>query len=552
MQINNYNDELIKAMSLHAINYCERLFYLEEVEGIELADESVYAGRRLHEELKPEDVGEDGEWSEVYVSSESLGLTGKADCIKRRDGALIPYEHKRGRAKRIGEKPVPWEADAVQVAAYAMLIEEETGEIIPEGRIRYHADNVTVRVPIDDQARFAVNAAIERGRELRSLPERPPVSPNDRLCIRCSLAPVCLPEEERLAEDEDWQPVRLFPPDREVKTVHVTDPGARITRSGETLKIVPLDESPVSFPINEVGALVIHGFAQATTQAIHMCAYNGIPVHWISGGGRFIAALAADSGSVQRRLLQYKALSDENFKLKLAVSLAFAKVGGQMRYILRATRESGKRDPSFMEKIDEIRSSLKRIPSVKSPDSLRGYEGTASRAYFEAVRYLVSKNVDDSMRPDGRSRRPPRDRFNALLSFGYSLVYQAVMQAILNVGLDPSIGFFHTPRSSAHPLVMDVMELYRLTLWDMPLIGSVNRSQWDTATDFDIAGKRVWLSREGKKKAIRLFEARLDETWKHPVVGYSLSYSRLIELEIRLLEKEWSGKPGLFGRMRIR
>ena len=545
-------EPLIRAMALNALCYCERLFYLEEVEGIELADESVYAGRRLHEELKPEDVGEEGEWSEVYVSSESLGLTGKADCIKRRDGALIPYEHKRGKSKRIGEKPVPWEADAVQVAAYAMLIEEETGEIIPEGRIRYHADNVTVRVPIDDQARFAVNAAIERGRELRSLPERPPVSPNDRLCIRCSLAPVCLPEEERLAEDEDWQPVRLFPPDREVKTVHVTDPGARITRSGETLKIVPLDESPVSFPINEVGALVIHGFAQATTQAIHMCAYNGIPVHWISGGGRFIAALAADSGSVQRRLLQYKALSDEDFKLKLAVSLAFAKVGGQMRYILRATRESGKRDPSFMEKIDEIRSSLKRIPPVKSPDSLRGYEGTASRAYFEAVRYLISKNVDDSMRPDGRSRRPPRDRFNALLSFGYSLVYQAVMQAILNVGLDPSIGFFHTPRSSAHPLVMDVMELYRLPLWDMPLIGSVNRSQWDTATDFDIAGKRVWLSREGKKKAIRLFEARLDETWKHPVVGYSLSYSRLIELEIRLLEKEWSGKPGLFGRMRIR
>lgn len=156
------------------------------------------------------------------------------------------------------------------------------------------------------------------------------------------------------------------------------------------------------------------------------------------------------------------------------------------------------------------------------------------------------------MVPKGRSRRPPKDRFNALLSFGYGLLYQAVLQAVVAVGLEPALGFFHKPRSAAHPLVLDLMELFRSPVWDMTVVASVNRGLWDAEEDFSISPGRVWLSETGRKKAIRLFEERLEETWKHPVIGYSLSYGRMIELETRLLEKEWCGTPGLFGRMRMR
>jgi CRISPR-associated protein Cas1 len=156
------------------------------------------------------------------------------------------------------------------------------------------------------------------------------------------------------------------------------------------------------------------------------------------------------------------------------------------------------------------------------------------------------------LRPDGRNRRPPRDRFNALLSFGYALLYQNVLQAALAVGLEPALGFFHTPRSAAQPLVLDLMELFRLPIWDVPLIGSVNRMQWDLEADFQVTPGRVWLSDAGRRKAIELFEKRLGDVWRHPAIGYSLSYARLIELEVRLLEKEWTGQPGLFARMRLR
>jgi len=96
------------------------------------------------------------------------------------------------------------------------------------------------------------------------------------------------------------------------------------------------------------------------------------------------------------------------------------------------------------------------------------------------------------------------------------------------------------------------MELFRVPLWDMALIASVNRKQWDAEKDFSYAGRQVWLSDVGRKKAIEIYETRKEQKWKHPVTRYSLTYARLIELEARLLEKEWTGKPGLFACMRLR
>ena len=126
------------------------------------------------------------------------------------------------------------------------------------------------------------------------------------------------------------------------------------------------------------------------------------------------------------------------------------------------------------------------------------------------------------------------------------------MQAIIAVALEPSFGFFHTPRSAARPLALDLMELFRVPLWDMPLVASVNRQQWSPDEDFTYAGVQVWLNDKGRQKAIEVYERRKEDQWKHPVTGYSLSYARLIELECRLLEKEWTGEPGLFARMRLR
>ena len=193
-------------MALHALLYCERLFYLEEVEEIRVADAAVYAGRRLHDEVAAPD-DETPEQRSFEVSSERWGLAGKVDAVRRRDGVWVAIEHKRGRCRRDRDnRPEAWPSDRIQAVAYAVLLEEALGEPVPQARIRYHADGVTAFVDVDEAARRDLTAAIARACELRRTTQRPPVAENENLCPRCSLAPVCLPEEERLGRRHDAAP----------------------------------------------------------------------------------------------------------------------------------------------------------------------------------------------------------------------------------------------------------------------------------------------------------------------------------------------------------
>ncbi len=540
----------VRVGALHALAYCERLFYLEEVEGIQIADAAMFAGRTLHEALAQED---DGVVERFTLESPALGLRGAMDALRRRDGRWIPYEHKRGRARRDDKKkPEAWPSDRLQVVAYAMLLEESVGTVIDEARVRYHADNVTVRVAVDDDARRDLRAAVARARVLRGTPERPPVATNEKLCVRCSLAPVCLPEEERLAKDPNWEPLRLVTEDDDRQTIHVMAHGSRVGRSGEELVVTPLEGAKTPLPVMEVSHVVLHGGSQITTQALHLCVEKNVAVSWVTGGGRYVGTVAGTGFAVQRKVRQYKALTDETTRLALAKTLVRGKIEGELRFVLRATRGRGTRSEAVEAATGVLRRALRQAHGADSANVLLGHEGEAAAAYFGVWNELLVDGVDERLKYQGRSRRPPKDRVSALLGFGYAMLLKDVAAAILGVGLEPALGFYHRPRSAAPPLVLDVMELFRMPLVDMPVVASINRGQWDPVADFAVTGEKVWLSDSGRRKLIEVYERRKAEEWKHSVVGYSLSYGRMIELEARLLEKEWTGSPGLFARFRLR
>lgn len=545
---------LIRVMALHALGYCERLFYLEEVEEIRVADDRVYAGRTLHES----EVDADGEWSSVLLESEEWGIRGKVDFVRYRDGRLVAYEHKIGRSD--GERA--WRSDVLQVVAYAVLLREHFERPVLEGRVRYHASNKTVRVAVDEAALALLRRAIARARELSATVERPAVAENENLCAKCALAPVCLPEEERAAAvaaevgaggaDGDGagrEVRRFFPAHDERRIVHLTEHGSRLRRAGMRFVVSYADDKPdVELPGNDVGAFVVHGHAQVTTQALHFAATEGIAVHWLTTGGRYVAGLQPPQ-KVQRQLRQYAALGEAApLRLELCRKLVCAKVENQCGLVARISRARRVRE-AVERGLHGMRRLGGQTAAARTADELRGIEGAAARAYFGAIPALLGD--PGVMAFCGRNRRPPRDGFNAALSFGYALLYRDVMAAILSVGLDPCLGFLHTPRSAAHPLALDIMEIFRPLMWDIALIGSVNRGQWN-AGHFVRARDMVWLSGEGKKLAIRLYEERRQEKWKHPVLGYSLSYARTVELEVRLLEKEWTSGGGFFAQLRIR
>ena len=553
----------MRVMALHALAYCQRLFYLEEVEEIRVADHRVFAGRQLHSRLEAK---EDGEAMSLDLASESLGLLGKVDCLRRRDGSYLPYEHKRGLpARRLDGTPEAWlsgssifkptnqrtrSAPSHRLRGTArrnVRLSDPRGACsLPRGA-RHRAG--AHRRPRKDRLRWD---AIAEAQRLRETVERPPITDNPRLCEHCSLAPVCLPEEVRQDRDPERDPLRLFPQDRDGTTLHVVAQGTSVGVSGDSLVVKQRDGPDVKHPARSIETLLLHGFTQVSTQAIRKCVEYGIGVHWLSVSGSHTTSLVPTAGQVQRRIRQYQALTAEDTCLRLAKQLASAKVEGQYRYLMRASRGNDDERSDVQVSLNSIQSLLASILGAGDRDSLRGLEGLAAVHYFAALRKLLGRWVHDDLRSDSRSRKPPRDRFNACLSYGYGLLHTAVMGATLASGLEPALGFFHTPRSAAYPLVLDLMELFRVTLWDMPLVGSLNRGQWDPVADFAVTKTKVWLSGPGRKKAIGLFEDRLQETWKHPVLNYSLSYARSIELEARLLEKEWTGEPGLFARSRLR
>ncbi|HNH02139.1 MAG TPA: CRISPR-associated endonuclease Cas1, partial [Leptospiraceae bacterium] len=386
----------IRVMGLHSISYCERLFYLEEVEKILIADERVYEGRTLHEEIQIDNADINRVETFEYTS-ETIGLTGKVDRLQKRDGNWIPYEHKKGRSKSNGKNKDAWEPDIIQVTGYALLVEEATGRKIEEARIKYHKDNVLVKIPITEELKEKTREKIYRAKELMSSVERPPVAQNSNLCIRCSLAPVCLPEENRVIDESNYEAIRLFPPSREKETIHITGYKTSISKDGDTIVVEKKNDydsiEKIKFAVNEIESINIHGSAQISSQLIHYLMYQKIPVHWYTAGGSYVGGLNFNPNNVQRKLRQYEALIDEKFKLYLAKKLTLAKSETQFKYLLRVSRTKKLNSYEEEGKKQQIRNLLSEMNRVDSIDSLRGYEGSIARIYHGSIPSFLIDSV---------------------------------------------------------------------------------------------------------------------------------------------------------------
>lgn len=533
----------IPVHSLHALVYCRRLFYLEEVEKIYTQNASVFAGRRLHEKLEKEAAPRGGVWEETEFFREDWGLRGKIDLLRLRDRQIIPYEFKRGRSRR-GDA---WESDRIQLLAYCCLIEETYECTLKEGRIRYFGDNCLVKIPINDEGRGEVKKWTRIAFSLRKSLNRPPITDNERLCINCSANSVCLPEESRLAHDHTWQPLRLFPIDNDREILHIIGHSIKIGKLRNQIKIQKYGEKAIYKPIQKVSQIVVHGFPQISTQMIYAALEHEIGIHFLNGAGTYVGSLDVKRGNVQRRVRQYQALTQPDQCLNFSKKIVLFHGHNQRQILMRSAIKSEKIKEAISRNIAHMKILIEKVSSVDNIDSLRGLEGNIARYYFSAFPKLLSSQINSEIQFLGRSYHPTKDSVNALLNFGYALLRKEVTNAIFTVGLEPSLGFFHQPRSSAFPLVLDLMEMFRVQLIDLIVLGSINRNQWSFEEDFWRDNQRGFLLTDsGKKKMIALYEKRIQDKWEHPVLNYSISYRRLIELEVRLLEKDWTEGTNLF------
>jgi CRISPR-associated protein Cas1 len=560
--------DLIPVRALNQVTYCPRLYYLEYVEAVMPVNEHVADGVFQHRRVddpdlhhRPRQEGDALHTRSVQVSSERLGLTAKLDLVEQKNGAVYPVEYKRGSGPP-GDNGQPpyWDNDAVQVCAQGLLLEEELGVLVPRGILYYIGSKSRVEVPFDDELRAKTLQAIQTIRELsgRDAPPEPLPAELRHRCFGCSLAPVCQPEEtlyclgrQRLtpADEAAAGITRVLPQSDDGAVLYLQEPGSHVGKRSEHL-VVRKDGAEIQrVPIAAIRQVVVFGNVQVSTQALECLATLEVPVVYLTGYGRFIASLQpAPTKNVMLRADQYRAFADPLRALTLAKAVVRAKISNQRTLLMRSLRSRAADDPASerREPPDACRGSdepaardmaelLNRLDRIADPAVLLGTEGQAANLYFSQFgRMIKAPSPGQGFDFKVRNRRPPRDPVNALLSFGYALLLKDCFSALCAVGFDPYCGFFHAGRHGKPSLALDLMEEFRAVIADSVVLTLINNGSV-TPKDFLVWREACQLTEDGRKRFFQTYEQRKCTVVTHPMFGYRMSYSRMLEVQARML-----------------
>ncbi|PRQ06273.1 CRISPR-associated protein Cas4/endonuclease Cas1 [Enhygromyxa salina] len=534
--------------------YCERLFHLEHVQGIFVDSADTINGRAEHERAegrgrrrrssKSPDLPP---WPDVprtlEVVSNDWGVRGKIDFIEVEDDQVTVVEAKHGKAPKPGPQQwrgmtLPegaWPADTAQLGLYMAML-REYGLGAHEGRIFYRASRTTVTIAWTSALETFLHAVLRRAREVGQLATPPEPLRDSPKCPGCSLHEVCLPDEHYALREHE-PPKRRLPVARDDRyVVHVTTPGSKLCKDGNALRIETRDGEPTRVLLKDVSHVSIFGPSQITAQTFAGLLREGIGVsHHTTTGTLLGVSHPLATRNVGLRRAQYRTADAEDKCLDIARALVLAKLRNQRTVLRRQARPaSGVEDLSIPEAIARMKLSSRWAKRATTLDVLRGYEGEGARTYFSTLPLVLP----DSWRGDlnGRTRRPPRDRVNALLSFAYALLTREAIAAIGRVGLDPMLGFFHSMIPGRPALALDIIEPFRPAWSDTAVLRLIGTGGIEH-DDFTVNPSAVYLSDAGRRKLINAHERRAREQTRHPRFEYRMSYRRILELEVRVLGK---------------
>ncbi|HEU5433800.1 MAG TPA: type I-C CRISPR-associated endonuclease Cas1c [Thermomicrobiales bacterium] len=307
----------------------------------------------------------------------------------------------------------------------------------------------------------------------------------------------------------------------------------------DTVRVEIERETRLRVPLLQVGGIVCFGDVLTSPALLHRCADDGRPVVWLTRHGQFKARLEGPhSGNVLLRRAHHLALSDPERRRDIGRNLLAGKFRNCRNVLLRGAREAtdAAEAATLREAADLHKSIVERLPRRDDLDLMRGDEGEAARAYFDVLPLLVRVRRD-LFAPDGRSRRPPRDRMNALLSFLYTLLRADCVAALEGVGLDPQIGFFHALRPGRPALALDLMEELRPATADRLALALVNRGQLGE-DDFEAhPGGAVYLSEQGRRTVIVAYQTRKQDEVEHRAAGQRAPLGLVPHLQARILAR---------------
>lgn len=339
-----------------------------------------------------------------------------------------------------------------------------------------------------------------------------------------------------------------------LNTLYVTLQGAYLHRDGETVTVHHENEVKLRVPIRSLQGVVGFGRVSCSSFLMSLCAEFSVSISFLTEYGRFLARVQGPiSGNVLLRKEQYRVSDQDEASLKVARPVVLAKIANCRTVVLRAAREReiGEERVELERAALRLERIMADVENTTCLDKVRGYEGDAARSYFSVFDHLIVGNKEE-FRFTGRSRRPPLDNVNALLSFLYTLLTHDVASALECCGLDPAVGFLHRDRPGRPSLALDLVEELRPVLADRLALTLINRRQIAGAGFCRTETGGVVMDDATRKEVLVAWQKRKQEEVIHPFTEERVALGLFPHLQAVLLARylrgDLDGYPALIWR----
>lgn len=324
-----------------------------------------------------------------------------------------------------------------------------------------------------------------------------------------------------------------------LNTLYVTTQGAYLSKDGEAVSVEVERETKLRVPIQTLGAIVCFGRVSCSPFLMGFCGERGVGLSFFSERGRFLARVQGPvSGNVLLRREQYRWADRPEKSAAIARAVVLAKVANCRTVLQRGIRD--KPDTAGAQDMEAAVRRLGRIidevSSAESVDEIRGHEGDAARVYFGAFDHLITSSKDEFFLKE-RSRRPPLDNMNALLSFIYTVLVHDVASALEGVGLDPAVGYLHRDRPGRPSLALDLMEELRPVIAERLALSLINRRQIKGSGFRTSESGGVVMDEASRKEVLVAYQQRKQEEIQHPFLGERVAFGLTPHLQATLLAR---------------
>lgn len=299
-----------------------------------------------------------------------------------------------------------------------------------------------------------------------------------------------------------------------LNTLYLLTPNSYLFCRNETIAVKVGGVEKNAVPAKDIEAIVCFGQMTVSTPLLEFCGKRGISVTFLSPQGHYCGRFYGPlSGNVLLRKKQYESINQVEFSNQLVRDILFGKIRNSKMVLLRAARKQSGDAESLTQAVNQLSDLAAQLESCDCIDSMRGIEGAAATIYFS--RFDTMLHSPAGFRFESRSRRPPRNEVNAVLSFVYTLLTREISSALETVGLDPAAGYLHTLRPGRPSFALDLIEELRAPLCDRFTLSLFNLGQLGEK-DFNSDSEAVFLNDRGRRTVLTSWQKRKMETVQHP------------------------------------